>query len=177
MTRLGGSFCASVVATLFFAVLGTAHCGPTCDRDPGTPPVVYEGGITKSGVYTSSDVSGPLLDFPPGRTYRFMHHLGVRPLPPLTYLAFDAYPIEGPGNDTGRSSNLALSAGNQAVIEAVTDEYIDVRNDTCADGSYLYVLAIAPGSGAGSVGPDAGGPSADDAGAPDASGGVDDVRQ
>jgi hypothetical protein len=106
--------------------------------------VVYNGGRTVGDVYESSDVSGPLLDFPPGRTYRLMHDLGARPRDVDAYLAFDPFPLEGPNNDTGKSSNIAPSAGNQTVIEAKTAEYIDVRNDTCADGTFLYVVASEP---------------------------------
>lgn len=75
------------------------------------------------GFYESAPVNGPYLDFPGGRTYRFVHRLGGVPTP-TAYFSFDEYPS---------SAGFVEASGNQATFTAVTAEYIDVRNDTCSD--------------------------------------------
>lgn len=117
-------FVAVVVAAALTA------CGPNCDRNPDEAPVRFTGGKTDvgRGVYESSPPGGPYLAFPPGRTYRFVHGLGRVPDDEDAWFSFDEYPFEG--KDPG---GAVPAAGNQATFEAVTAEYIDVRNDTCSD--------------------------------------------
>lgn len=121
-------------------------CGPGCDRKPGGGPVIYVGGTTDTvhGVYESAPPCGPYLDFPGGRTYRFTHALGGVPRIVSTYFAFDEYPICGaecPCN--GHPSGFVEASGNQATVQDVGSDHIDVRNDTCSDVR-LRITAEAP---------------------------------
>ena len=117
-------------------VLGfVAGCGTECDRHPGEPPIRWTAGGTDAGAYTSSSWSGPWLDFPPGRSYRFMHGLGGPPGNIQGWFSFDANPLSGGG--------AVIAAGNQFTIENVTATFFDARNDTCSD-VFLRVLASDP---------------------------------
>jgi hypothetical protein len=113
-------------ATLALAGASTVSCGTQCDRNPNEPPSVYKSGIKDraAGTYFSAEVHGPYLDFPPGRTYRFMHGLGGVPQGYQAWLAFSEHP--GPGG-------FVEDAGNQVTFEAETTDYVDVRNDTCSE--------------------------------------------
>jgi hypothetical protein len=109
------------------SVLG---CGTQCDRNPDEPPIVWKGGLTNraTGTYFSSDVRGPYLPFPPGRTYRFMHQLGGVPEDVQIWFSFAEGPVDAADPD-----GFVPATGNQATVERVTGEYVDVRNDTCSD--------------------------------------------
>ncbi len=125
------------------AALGSAACGSQCDRHPDEPPTVYDGGKTdqRAHVYMSSLPSGPWLDFPPGRTYRFMHHLGGTPSIWLAYFAFSPNPVPQQENGTGAAAGFAPGAGNQATFQNIGPDFVDLRNDTCSDVFVLVVLA------------------------------------
>lgn len=133
---------------------GASGCSAlNCDRNPDEPPVRVTEGTVKHGAYQSAPWNGPFLDFPPGRTYRFVHGLGGVPRTLQAYLAFR--PMCGP-EAHGQGGELAPGAGNQTTISQVTAEYVDVRNDTCSDVCLMLVAAD----------PDT--PGASDAGASDA---------
>ena len=129
----------------FFAaamLLGaTSGCGANCEVS-GSDPVSYQEGTVDSTatVYETSPWYGRWLYFPAGRRYRLYHHLGKAPCCYDTYLAFHEY-------QTGDNFQAAESAGNQTVLEAVTDEFIQIHNDTCAE-FYLRVTATAAPAGA-----------------------------
>ena len=136
----------AVVLALASALLltPTASCGPPCETANDDPVRVTEGTVDASGtVYESSTWAGPYLHFPGGRRYQLEHHLGRAPTMVTTYLSFDQEPMPG--------GNASESAGNQAVIERVDDEIIQVRNDTCAE-FWLRVTAIAAPQAAGDAG-------------------------
>lgn len=105
----------------------TACVGPSCDHE-GQAPQRYAGGRTNESrsFYESSSFEGPFLYFPSGRTYRLEHGLSERPADYSVVLSFAEYPLEN-------GAGFAESAGNQAIVEGLTDEYIEVRNDTCAE--------------------------------------------
>jgi hypothetical protein len=109
---------------------GILGCGTQCDRNPNEPPVVYTDGITDraAGTYFSAEIHGPYLDFPPGRTYRFMHGLGGVPQDVQAWLSFAVGPI-----DAAKPEAFVQAAGNQVSWGEVTTKYFDVRNDTCSD--------------------------------------------
>jgi hypothetical protein len=124
--------------------MGLLGCGATCDRREDSGPRRYEGGTTANDVYQSSPWNGPYLDFPAGRSYLLMHGLGGTPITVVSYLSFDAHPIPADGEERqDRNSNTAPCAGNQCILEGVTSEHIEIRNDTCSDG-YLRVVASDP---------------------------------
>jgi hypothetical protein len=98
--------------------------------------------VDESGTfYQTSDWTGPLLYFPADRRFDIVHGLGSKDLSIDVYLSFR----EEGNPDSGISA--APSAGDQAVIEQVTEEIVRVHNDTCAE-FYLRVTARAPNAGA-----------------------------
>ena len=98
-------------------------------------------GTVQDGVYQSAPWNGPFLEFPPGRTYRFMHGLGGVPRVVQAYLAFP--PMCGP-DAHGQGGELTLGGGNQTMLSDLTREYVDVRNDTCSD---VCLMLVASGAG------------------------------
>lgn len=115
-------------------------CSPPCNTTDSDPVRYGAGSVSADGTtFTTSPWEGPYLDFPPGRRFQLEHHLGVAPPIVVTYLALDEYPLSG--------GNTSESAGNQAVIERVDDEIIQIRNDTCAE-FWLRVAAMTGPSGA-----------------------------
>jgi hypothetical protein len=157
---------ALAVVALVAALVGAAGCKTQCNRDPDEPPVVFTGGSTAGGVYESSSWAGEYLDFPPGRTYRFVHDLGGVPRTIEFYFSFSSTPVPGPDADpSARQGGTVPAAGNQATIEAVTAKTFDVRNDSCSD-IHLRVVArdpwpIAPDAEGGPTGPTDAGADAD----------------
>jgi hypothetical protein len=131
----------AIFAALSLVMLGSVGCGIQCDRNPNEPPVVYREGIFDRvhETYASADFDGPFLDFPPGRTYRFYHQLGGKPEIVQAWLSFAESPTQGGDNKEG----FVETAGNQVTYEQVTCDYIDVRNDTCADVR-IRIAASAP---------------------------------
>jgi hypothetical protein len=117
-------------ALLAMAAASQTACSAACDRTANETPVEYTGGRTdrQRGFYESTTENGPFLDFPPGRTYRFFHHLGGVPEQKSSELAFDRFPHSG-----NHPSGSVEAAGNQVTWEVITDQYADVRNDTCSD--------------------------------------------
>jgi hypothetical protein len=120
-------------------LLAATGCSAPCNTADGDPVRFSEGSVSADGTtYASSPWEGPYLHFPAGRRYQLEHKLGVTPPAVVTYLAFDEYPLPG--------GNTAESAGNQAVIERVDGEMVQIRNDTCAE-FWLRVVALAGGAG------------------------------
>lgn len=122
-------------------------CGSQCDRHPDEPPVVFEDGITDQSahVYRSSSNAknpwqGPWLDFPPGRTLRFPHHLGGVPQGLHCFFAFSPNPLTD-NNGQGAASGFVPGGGNQCTFEDVKDDHVDIRNDTCSDVFVMVELS------------------------------------
>ena len=109
---------------------------PACDCGrEDDEPVYYAGGLTHGYTYESSELHGTWLHFPGGRRYRLVHELPSAPISVSVYLAFVEDPL--PEGDSG---NISAATGNVALIEAVTDEYVQVRNDSCSN---YYVRVVA----------------------------------
>jgi hypothetical protein len=122
-------FAAVAMLSALPALVGCSTRCPSEDHD-----TLFQGGTTDSTgtVYESGPVTGPFLYFPGGRTYKLLYKLlDHLPGPPQEIETFVAF------NDKGAFSE---SAGNQTVIRDVTDEFVRVNNDTCAD-FYLRVVA------------------------------------
>ncbi|HLV66355.1 MAG TPA: hypothetical protein VKY73_11115 [Polyangiaceae bacterium] len=117
---------------------GGLGCASSCaDAVDETPVPVREG--TRDGwCYETAPWDGTYLEFPPQRRFEIHHDLGRVPPVVVTYVGFEATPLVDGGN-----GEIAETAGNIAVIEAVTDEIVRVRNDTC-ETFYLRVVACAP---------------------------------
>src|SRR5262249_25956468 len=99
-------------------------CGAQCDRNPDEPPAVVTNSRTDQAAHTymsspnpRNPFAGPWLDFPPGRTYRFPHHLGGVPRIVQVWFSFSATP-----------STYTPAAGNQATWENPGPDNIDLRN-------------------------------------------------
>jgi hypothetical protein len=129
---------ARAAALGLLALTCTLSCD--CGREDGDP-VYYAGGITSDTRYESSELYGTWLHFPGGRRYRLLHGLGEAPTDVTVYLAFREDPLRE--NATG---NVSTATGNVALIEAVTDEHVQVRNDTCSEYFVRVVAEVGSGS-------------------------------
>lgn len=119
---------------------GAAGCeGSPCDTDPDkNPPVAFRGGRldAEQRVYETSSASGQHLNFSSGAQFKIYHQLGGCPRLVQPWVSFSS---------TGtRDGNEALPSGNMLEVIEVTDEYVWVRNDGCAD-FWLRLVAAAPG--------------------------------
>ena len=117
-------------------------CAPACDTsDEANPPTLHEAGTAVNGFYTSSSSHGDLLSFPGGKRYDLVHHLGFEPIQVQLYWAFSE---GGIGTDTQKpdKSSLTPASGNSAVIQLKNDQYIRVKNDSCAE---FWLLVVASG--------------------------------
>jgi len=128
------------------AVLALAlpACNPTCNKEGVVgQEVSYRGGTTSSDgtYYQTGDWCDTWIHIPNGRTYRIEHGLRRAPLTTQIFVAFSAEPF---GDDCDARGLAAPSAGNIVVVEGVTDEYIQVRNDTCETEFHFRLTAIAP---------------------------------
>jgi hypothetical protein len=110
--------------------------------------VRFTGGRTdpSRSFYQTSGFNEAFLDFPAGRKYELLHGLKSAPDHVAIFLSFAEKPLSS-------GSNLALAAGNQAVIERVDDTVVWVRNDTCAH----YYLRVELSTVAWDAGADAAG--------------------
>jgi hypothetical protein len=107
--------------------------------------VDYTDGNTNSSrtLYETARPDEEMLHFPQGRTYRLYHGFGYRPADLTVFLSFrPRLTSSGDKEDKTNPNNVSESAGNQAVIEAWTENYIQVRNDTCAE---FYMRAVIVG--------------------------------
>jgi hypothetical protein len=123
------------------ATLGCSDCSVY-----GQDPVVYDGGDTNASrtIFQSSAVEAPLLHFPQGRVYEFHHGLGATPVTVDIFVSFcEQLQSCSKTSDKEKPNNVALSAGNQSLIEAWDDEIIRIRNDTCENNFYVRVVALA----------------------------------
>ena len=128
------------------AVLIAVGCGSAmgcdCGREDGEP-IVYAGGLSSETRYQSSELYGIWLDYPAGRRYQLLHALPEAPTDISVYLAFQEDPLH-----EGRPGNIAPASGNAALIEAVSEKMIQVRNDTCSDFHVRVVADLAPAADA-----------------------------
>ncbi len=123
-------FCAGLLAL----ALSSAACDSPCDTGADEASTVDVTSVQPVGnLYASNPWAGPFFPFPPGKRYRFHHDLGTADLFVMVNVSFDEYPLP--------ASNVSQATGDQALIEAVDTELIQVRNNTCAD-LWVRVSAI-----------------------------------
>jgi hypothetical protein len=152
----------AAIASFVAASLGLACAGGQCDRDGQTPQTFRDGHTNAARTfYESSSSEGPFLFFPSGRTYRFVHGLSEQPAVFGAFLAFSESPLED-------GSGFAHAAGNEVIYERIGDDFVEIRNDTCAELFVRLWASVAPfeavnidsdagaGSGAGLTRADAG---------------------
>lgn len=127
----------SVVVVVVAIAVGVAvpGCGAACDRkNESNPPIPFREGTSNGTEYETASAGGPHLFFPGGRRYALVH--GLTPPPTAGTISIRlAFAEDG---------SLADTAGNQVVIQEITEEHVLVKNDTCAD-FYLYVHARSSG--------------------------------
>lgn len=124
---------------LFFLAVLLGGCGALDNCPDGqAEPIVITGRRSDADEQTFESVtwSGPLDSFPAKSALAFEHGLGFTPLDVEPYLSFTP---EGTRDADGGS--VALSAGNQSLIECVDSNVIVLRNDTCENGFYIRVTA------------------------------------
>jgi hypothetical protein len=134
MKTPGGAMC-WLAAGLMLASMSSGCSTLNACEASDDEPVAYKGGITADGYYLSSAWSGPFLSFPAGKRYALYHGLGCVPMHVAVWVSFSE-------NGAGEGSSMAPSAGNMSIVEAVTEQYIQVKNDTCSD---MYLLVEASG--------------------------------
>lgn len=116
--------------------VGCTSFSPPCGTTEA-PPTTFLGGCNPDQrTYQTGDFDEPYLYFPGGSALRLKHYLGAVPVEYSTYLAFSEYPL--------RDGNTSESAGNQAVAEDIDSQFIQIRNDTCAE-FWLRLVAHAIG--------------------------------
>jgi hypothetical protein len=148
---VSGSLFAVAFSVTGVGVLGAISAGcasQNCDTSPeNNPPAEFRGGILYEDdqVYETSTPSGLHLNFGAGARYRIYHGLSGRPAVVQIWVSFSSTGVAG--------GNEAIPAGNMAEVVAVTDEYVEVRNDSC--GEYWLRVVTADPVGTGKVlGPD-----------------------
>jgi hypothetical protein len=118
----------------------TVACSPCSVR--GQDPIDFTSGITNESrtVYQTGAPDDEMLHFPQGRTYNLVHGLGTVPVGIELFVSFrEQLERSGDTEDKTEPNNVSPSAGNQTVIQVWDDEFIQVRNDTCAE---LYLRAV-----------------------------------
>jgi len=130
-------------------LLAAPGCGTSCDRKGELgDEIEFRGGTTHGDVlYETGSWEDPFLAFPPGRTYRLMHDLAEAPPLVVSYLAFRELPYDN-ADRNDPAGFASPSAGNETIVELVTDEFIQVRNDTCAD-FFVRVVGYSAGAAGG----------------------------
>lgn len=128
----------SLVSALLASTFASGCISVGCDRDGDAPQRYSDGNTNAEGsFYETSGLDGPFLYFPPGRVYRLEHGLSETPADFDVDLSFDERPLSS-------GVGFAENAGNQANFEAINDEYIEVRNDTCAEVFIRVTARVAP---------------------------------
>jgi hypothetical protein len=130
-----GAACAAIAMGACLVAFGSPACSPACNTtDAANPAERYDGGAVTGGqnrYYVSSDWNAGLLHFPGGKRYELVHHLGFTPAEVSVYVSF-----------AGNNEPLTLCAGNTCVIQAVKDDAIIIKNDTCSE---FWVRVVASG--------------------------------
>jgi hypothetical protein len=136
------SFLGASLAAIFLTggTSATVACSP-CSVGGQDAVEFTSGKVNESRtVYQTGGPGDEMLHFPEGRTYKLVHNLGVTPVSVDLYLSFrERLTSKGGKNDDTQPNNVSPTAGNQAVIEDWNDEFIQVRNDTCAE---FYLRAV-----------------------------------
>jgi hypothetical protein len=123
------------------ALVTSSGCSELNNCAEGSDVVIeVEGGTTypESLVFESAPADGPLEPFPAKRKLRFAHNLGITPFLTQPSLSFARYGTHG-----GEDGSISLPAGNSTLLDCVDSQVIVLRNDTCEEGFYVRVVAIA----------------------------------
>jgi hypothetical protein len=133
------AFALPLLATALVLLGQIPGCKTSCDDDEEGDAEVVTTGTTDAtrSVYESAPWAGKYLRFRPDKRYSFVHGLRGTPSVVQAWVGFDEQPLSNyPGN-------ISEAAGNEAIIESVTAERVQIRNDTC-ETFYLRLVASDP---------------------------------
>jgi hypothetical protein len=135
------AFLAPLLAAALVFSLANPACTTSCSDEETGGPEEIRGGTTDStrSVYESTSFSGKYLKFRPNKRYKFFHGLRGTPAVVQAWVGFHEVPL----NSDMETGNISEAAGNEAILEAVTSEYVTIRNDTC-ETFYLRLVASDP---------------------------------
>lgn len=128
---------------LLAPLLAPLGCSDLANCPEGRDPISIETGTTDPTALTYDSAAWDSLDaFPAMTEVIFRHGLGITPGSVQTFLAFT------PNGTNGKAAgSVAETAGNQALIECVDSQVIVLKNDTCEQGFFVRVFAVASPSG------------------------------
>jgi hypothetical protein len=125
------------ITPLLVACLSGCGALDNCPEGLSEPVRITTGTSDRDALtYESVGWSGPLDAFPAKSALVFEHGLGFTPALVEPYLSFKP---EGTHDADGGS--VALTAGNQSLIDCVDSSVIVIRNDTCEKSFYIRVFA------------------------------------
>jgi hypothetical protein len=90
-------------------------------------------------IYETSPYDGEWLDFQSNRRFLINHNLGTIDYSIDARIAFSSNPVP---KDSDASSDVAIASGDVIVVEKMTPDSLQVRNDTCSQ-QYLYIRLTA----------------------------------
>lgn len=122
---------------LSLALLSGCGALDNCPDGQAEPILITDRpGDPEEKTWESTGWSGPLDAFPAKTALAFEHGLGFTPLHVEPYLSFSH-----DGTHGADGGSVALSAGNQSLIDCVDSNVIVIRNDTCEKNFYIRVTA------------------------------------
>jgi hypothetical protein len=131
-----------IVSLIALGALVGGCSAAACDTsDDGNTPERREDGRTLNGIYESSSVHGPLLEFTGGKRYDLVHNLGFEPLVVQMYWSFHGRGIARDAQVEEDAGSLTPASGNSALIQLMNDRIIRVKNDSCVE-FFLRVVAF-----------------------------------
>ena len=122
---------------LLAAVTALGGCSELDNCPDSKDPITIETGMSDASTFTYESAPDDVLDaFPAKTVLTFKHELGFTPLIVEPYLAFSKDGTNGSGG-----GSIALSAGNQDLIDCVDAHVIEIKNDTCEGSFFIRVTA------------------------------------
>lgn len=125
--------------SLALLVVLLSGCGALDNCPDGqSEPIAIKGRSSdpEGQIYVSAPWN-ELDSFPAKTALAFEHGLGFTPAVVLPYLSFSPG-----GTHDADGGSVALSAGNQTLIDCVDSNVIVVRNDTCEKSFYIRLTAF-----------------------------------
>jgi hypothetical protein len=122
---------------LLAALAALGGCSELDNCPDSKDPIPIETGMSDASAFTYESAPDDVLDaFPAKTVLTFKHELGFTPLIVEPYLAFSKDGTNGKGG-----GSIALSAGNQTLIECKDAHVIVIKNDTCEPNFFIKVAA------------------------------------
>lgn len=125
------------LSTLALVVLSGCSALDNCPEGQAAIEITTGKSDPDAQSYESAAWRGELDAFPAKTALIFRHELGFTPLHVEPYLSFTK-----DGTHDADGGSVALSAGNQTLIDCVDSHVIVIRNDTCEKDFYIRVEAF-----------------------------------